>query len=100
MKLQIYGAADDLVELEGAIHDEFNVGYDTGAGMLTLTAAGEYLDIACRYGGQGTWTFTPIPREDDVMPEWDIRISFEEPAPTYSQLLTLVVPVDTKATFK
>ena len=100
MKLFIYGASDDLVELEGAIHEEYDINYDTGAGMLTLEGAGEFLQIACRYGGHGVWTFAPIPREDDVMPEWGIKISFEEPARSYSQLLTLDVPEGTKAAFK
>jgi hypothetical protein len=50
--IRIYGASDDLVEIEGGdLTDEFGC-YDTG-GVVVLLPSGDRFDV--RYGDRGVW---------------------------------------------
>jgi hypothetical protein len=51
-KVQVYGASDDLIEIRGAIYEEFNPGYDDGISYLGFSD-GTVLSV--QYGQDGIW---------------------------------------------
>lgn len=57
-KIEIYGASDDLIELDGDISEEFNPPYDEDAGSLLAFSDGTVLKIV--YGDEGIWRISPI----------------------------------------
>lgn len=57
-RLEIYGASDDLVEVEGALTEEFNPELDAPATIGI--SDGTLLEI--QYTGPGVWRITPILR--------------------------------------
>jgi len=115
--LHIYGTSDDLVELEGAIEEEFSA-YD--GGTLSLHHDGHTFTVACIFTQEGFWAMVPNiwderDSEQRFLPEMSMSIgkrkpgffpggrtgmSIEEIAPTYSQILTLEIPEGTTATFE
>lgn len=52
MKVTIYGASDDLIELEGDLREEFNPERDDKPGYLAFSD-GTLLSI--QYGNEGIW---------------------------------------------
>jgi hypothetical protein len=54
-EVTVYGAFDDLVEIEGDLNEEFNPSYD-GEGMLLAFGDGTVLDV--RYDDNGVWRIT------------------------------------------
>lgn len=54
-QVTIYGASDDLIEIEGDLNEEFNPSYD-GDGMLLAFGDGTVLDV--RYDDGGIWRIT------------------------------------------
>lgn len=95
-ELRIYGASDDLIELEGAIEEELNV-YDEH--HFTLTAPdGQQITIIGLYLPNGTWAFAPAITGDDddgSLPDWNITIRQGNPdfgEPAYTTVLVLDVP--------
>ncbi len=113
--LHIYGTSDDLVELEGAIEDEFDA-FD--GGTLSLHHDGHTFKVDCIFGYNGFWVFAPNiwdERYDEqpFLPEMSLSFGKRKPgffpadatsvelnAPQYSQILTLEIPDGTTATFE
>lgn len=58
-ELTIYGASDDLIEVEGTLREEFNVYLDLDSDVLYLAISDGTL-LRVRYDESGIWRFTPI----------------------------------------
>jgi hypothetical protein len=56
--IEVYGSSDDLVELEGAISEEFTYDGNDEEGCLLAFSNGVVLRI--KYGDQGVWRITPV----------------------------------------
>lgn len=55
--VSVYGSSDDLIEVEGAIREEFEaLGEDDG--VLLVFSTGVVLRVA--YSNQGVWRITPV----------------------------------------
>jgi hypothetical protein len=94
-ELRVYGASDDLVELEGAISDEYNT--PAGGLELVLTAPdGSALVVTALYTkAGGTWAIGVAPAEEgEDLPDW-IRTVRTSPSCGYSAELVLDVPEGT-----
>ena len=101
--ITIYGASDDLVEVDGCEGaDEFNTRGDwygclvapDGSGMLAHARYGEGTDGACWLVGVSQIT------ENQQLPGWPVTITQQPPMgpgkPGYSALLTIEAPDGTK----
>ena len=95
--ITIYGASDDLVEVEGAISEEYYLG--PHGTRLRLTAPdGESLDIALDFGnltiaGRLDWTISVA--AVDCYPTWPIRFH-ERPGYEGDPAVTIDAPVGSK----
>lgn len=59
MSITIYGASDDLIEVEGDVDEEFSaLGDDEGTGGLIVTNLGDVVQVA--YDRHGIWRITPL----------------------------------------
>lgn len=94
--IYIYGASDDLVEVEGSIREEFMT-YDG----LTLRVARfdglgnvEGLMVAARYEDNGCWSIAPYPLEEGFALPWLVSVDFDE----YSTRLAIACPDDVTVT--
>ena len=56
MSITVYGASDDLIEVEGDVEEEFGA-YDEDAGLLMVCSDGTVLGIIFDKGG--CWRITP-----------------------------------------
>lgn len=56
MSVTIYGASDDLIEIEGDIREEFTPPYDEEA----LLAFSDGTVLRMRYSAQGVWRIVPV----------------------------------------
>jgi hypothetical protein len=63
MDTVVSGASDDLIEIEGAICEEFTL-HDDEKGDLLAFSTGVVLRIV--YGPEGIWRITPLARADLV----------------------------------
>jgi hypothetical protein len=61
MAITVYGASDDLVEVEGDIREEFNPASDDEPSYLAFSD-GTVLSI--HYTERGIWRITPVARGD------------------------------------
>lgn len=57
-RLEIYGSSDDLIEIEGAIREEFSHYFQNGDVLYLAISDGTLLEV--RY--EGCWRFTPLKR--------------------------------------
>lgn len=58
-ELIIYGASDDLIEVEGSLRSEFNIYWeDDGEAGYVAVSDGTLLRV--RYDEDGIWRFTPV----------------------------------------
>lgn len=57
MTITVYGASDDLIEVEGAIREEFNA-LSEDDGSLLAFSNGVVLRVV--YGDAGVWRITPV----------------------------------------
>jgi hypothetical protein len=101
MTITIYGASDDLVEVDGCEGaDEFNV-RDRWQGDLVAPGGTEQMRVHCWYDDDGCWQVGVGQVLEDVqMPAWPISIT-QAPAmnpdnPGYSALLTIDAPEGTR----
>lgn len=93
--IQIYGHSDDLIEIEGAVSDEYSayekiaiLRIDDHYNKTSVIIIGEYGKRA------GVWTFSVEPVEEDIqLPP--IRIATHENG--YSPLLTVECSVNVTA---
>lgn len=56
MSVTIYGASDDLIEIEGDIREEFNPPYDEEA----VLAFSDGTVLRMKYGDSGVWRIAPV----------------------------------------
>lgn len=54
-KIMVYGASDDLIEVEGDICEEFD-----GSEGVTYLAVSDGTVLSIEYGGKGMWTIRQI----------------------------------------
>lgn len=101
--LHIYGASDDLIELEGALRDELNPPYNKPAYLDVVDEAGRVLaHVKAEYDpdGSGCWRLTAAAtlageithhpaRGEDAEPRED-----EHGCPNYSDMVTVVSLAD------
>lgn len=101
--LRIYGASDDLIEIESAfgVREEFSAQPlgGTGAGSFTVTSSDGSVGLRVHAIYDGYWAFAPGGNwqlgEDEPAPDWPVRVSFgTQNAPVYSMVLEIDVPVD------
>lgn len=99
MNLKIYGASDDLVEVEGDLRDEFyakNIGKNIEGRTITLSrivgGTVEGLDIHVRYERGGVWSVAVSQLDEGIgLPDWGYKITNED----YTAVLELSrVPED------
>lgn len=74
MTVRIYGISDDLIEIEGAIDEEFTYDDNDGEGMLIAFSDGTVLRVI--YSSSGVWRISPVqigttPLSIDQAPEDD-----------------------------
>ena len=62
MALTVYGASDDLVEVEGDIVEEFNSPYDSP--IILVTSNGVVMRVV--YDDEGIWRITVLKGHDKV----------------------------------
>ena len=97
MLLIIYGASDDLIEIEGDINEEFNA---IDGGVLRIDSDDDWMEVDCTYDAEGRWLISPLPVEDGPNAPWAMTIAlgatnmYGKYAPTYSNVLTVDVPGD------
>jgi hypothetical protein len=56
----VYGASDDLIEIEGGIYEEFTYRDDEGTGELVAFGDGTVLRVT--YTHDGVWRIAPVAR--------------------------------------
>lgn len=102
MKIAIYGASDDLVEVSGCEGaDEFSVLNYRWQADLAPPGEGEQMRVHCWYDDDGCWQVgAGQVTEDHPLPSWPITIT-QAPAmnpanPGYSALLTIDAPEGTR----
>lgn len=59
MSITIYGASDDLIEIEGDVEEEFNW-YPTKTDEDGFLAVSDGTLLRVRYDEDGIWRFTPL----------------------------------------
>ena len=86
--ITIYGASDDLVEVEGTVPgcDE----YPTEDVWLRVIGEGKTTRIRVRFGDAGTWAITVAPLDEDV-PMHEVTI---QQAPRGHSALAIVAGVE------
>jgi len=80
VNLRVYGASDDLVEIEGDVREEFTAAY----GEPTYVVLSNGVVLGVEYGGVGEWTVSPlsVPEGADV----DVRpVGWDDAANDYSE---------------
>jgi hypothetical protein len=81
--LNVYGASDDLIEIEGDISEEFNL-VDDDKGDLLAFSDGTVLRIA--YTNPGIWRITPVVRGTATL---SIDAAMEDDDVNYTDKATL-----------
>ena len=94
--ITIYGASDDLVEVRGAVREEYVLG-DHGTRLRLVSPDGESLDVALDFdnktiGGSLDWTITVA--AVDAYPSWPIRFH-ERPDYPGDPAVTIDAPAGT-----
>lgn len=94
-KLTVYGASDDLVELDGIDGaDEFSIGNkDSWTGVL-VAPNGETALLYVDYRRNGCWTTAlGLYEEDYSLPDWPVTITVDaKNGSSYSTYMTVEVP--------
>lgn len=98
--ITIYGASDDLVEVDGCEGaDEFPS--DDWSGVLVGPDGVQQMRVYCRYESNGCWSVGAVQIDEQYqLPEWPVTIT-QAPAmnpdnPGYSALLTIDAPEGTR----
>lgn len=103
MRLKIYGASDDLVEIEGDIEEEFYakpLGRGLEGRTVTLSRINggqvEGLDVHVRYEQGGVWSVGLSQLQEDInIPDWGLKLTSNG----YTSILELErVPEDVRLT--
>jgi len=95
--IKIYGASDDLIEIEGSCYgcDEYDVSGIGGPLIATfeLESNGYAVKVYCIYDGCWSFAVTPQAEADEHEP-WDAIFTFGKDK-SYSQTVTIIVPDNT-----
>lgn len=78
----VYGASDDLIEIEGSLREEFNANGDDDRNLFAFDN-GVVLEV--RYDDDGCWRVTPLRRPDLV----DIEPAGDPDSDNYSDRATI-----------
>lgn len=114
-EIKIYGASDDLIEIEGPVmglfgdkgvidREELDRYRDIHPGIRSVIsikdASGEaLLHVYAIYGDNACWTFAPaLVDEDKPFPSWDITFGVSSVTP-YSMEIRIQVPHEVYAEF-
>lgn len=90
----IYGASDDLVEVEGAVHDEYQLG-DDGTRLRLTAPDGDSLDVTAFFDGViGSLDWALTVEAVDAYPQWLIHFG-ERPGYEGDPAVTIHAPVGT-----
>jgi len=95
--ITIYGASDDLIEIEGACPgcDEYSAEgeHDSYRGRIHISAGEETVVVHAIF--DGSWAFAICPQDGDFdsMPKWTIARSFGDKT-EYSETITITLPDD------
>lgn len=96
--ITIYGASDDLVEVDGCVGaDEFNVGVNWQGDLVAPGT--EQLRVFAEYDAarNGCWLIAVTQTDEDVpLPSWPITFSGHDSG--YSLLLSIDAPAGTRLT--
>jgi hypothetical protein len=84
--ITVYGASDDLIEIEGAIREEFSA-IDAAPGHLLAFSDGTVLSV--RYGREGLWRIAPVCRGAASL---NIRQTSADDPDGYTDRATLSMP--------
>lgn len=74
MALRIYGASDDLVEVEGHFREEYQ-SFDKPTTLRLSSDDGEML-VTMALGRRGCWDATISMPDEDAPTPWPIRVEF------------------------
>ena len=92
--ITIYGASDDLVEVEGAIREEYTLG-DPCTRLRATAPDGDSLDIVLRFDGQvGSLDWSIGVEAVNAYPSWPIRFH-ERPGYEGDPAVTIDAPAGT-----
>lgn len=92
--VKIYGASDDLVEVEGQLRgcDEFNAFGDTEhIGNIQIATAKDAPGYTVAAVYTGCWSFAVAPIDEDMVPDWPVRRSFGQDV-RYSETVEIDCP--------
>lgn len=76
--IKVYGASDDLVEIEGDVRDEIG---STGGGQVIIGDEAGGIRIVAKYAvakGIGVWRLGVEPIDEDVPVPWPVRVEQTE----------------------
>lgn len=100
--LKIYGANDDLLEVEGNDElvelDVYCDSYLVGRFNIDIGDK-RYLEIYCIYAGFWAFAIGPDSGDFDEMPDWEIKRTWGKDI-RYSETITLSVPANAKLSFE
>ena len=92
--ITIYGASDDLVEVEGAVREEYTLG-DDGTRLRLIAPDGDSLDVTADFDGViGSLNWTLTVEAVDAYPPWLIHFH-ERPGYEGDPAVTIHAPVGT-----
>ena len=82
-EIYLYGASDDLIEIEGSIYEEFNTCLDLPEQSMYLAVSDGTL-LRVRYDEDGIWRFTPV-----VVGSCDVSIKHGVDDDKHSDIVTM-----------
>ena len=90
--VEVYGASDDLVEIEGIEGaDEFNTDGNWTGVLIAPDGATALLYVD--YRRNGCWTVTLGRWEEDyALPDWEVKIASDDSLCSYSTVAYITVP--------
>jgi hypothetical protein len=83
--ITVYGASDDLIEVEGALRQEFTYQNDDDGDLLTF---GDGTALSVRYDSHGMWRITRLVIGSSEMTKTEAT----DPDDDYSDRVTLTAP--------
>lgn len=105
--LKIYGASDDLVELEGCVEDEIDcydkwvqitVGYPEAEHGRASQGVKVIMRYAPKWVNAGVWSAEIFPIDEDVEIPWPVKVELSERK--YSAQVVIDCPEGTPVTWK
>ncbi len=89
----IYGASDDLIEVDGEVRDEFSAWHDSDAGEYVPITVSDGTRAAVRFDEDGVWRIA-ILTAGTGNPRVDVHpLDEEDDAGRYTDVLTIDGPI-------